>query len=79
MSVSLEGKGLFSWQEGQESKSSNTHEAEGSIGQSSSKSPPASTWRTAWLWTPLTAGIRVFLGDMLPPADNGLEKELKFL
>lgn len=43
MSVSLEGKGLFSWQEGQESKSSNTHEAEGSIGQSSSKSPPAST------------------------------------
>lgn len=43
MSVSLEGKGLFSWQEGQESKSSNTHEVEGSIGQSSSKSPPAFT------------------------------------
>lgn len=43
MSVSLEGKGLFSWQEGQESKSSNIHEAQGSAGQSSLKPLPVST------------------------------------
>lgn len=73
MSVSLEGKGLFSWQEGQESKSSNIHEAQGSAGQSSLKPLPVSTWEAAWLWTPLTVGIMVFLGDMLPPAANGLE------
>lgn len=73
MSVSLEGKGLFSWQEGQESKSSNTHEVQGSAGQSSLETPLVSTWKAAWLWTPLTVGIVIFLRDMLPPAANGLE------
>lgn len=33
MSISLGGKGLFSWQGGQESKSSNTHEDQGSVGR----------------------------------------------
>lgn len=35
MGVFLKEKDLFSWQEGQESKSSNTHEVQGSLGQSS--------------------------------------------
>lgn len=43
MSISLEGKGLFSWHEGQESKSYNTHEVQGSVGRSSLKSSLAST------------------------------------
>lgn len=47
MSVFLKGKDLFSWQEGQESKSSNTDEVQGSVGQSSSKLPLASTWKAA--------------------------------
>lgn len=73
MSVSLEGKGLFSCQEGRESKSSSTHEVQGSVGQSSWKPPLASTWKAARFQTPLTVGISVFVGDMLPPAANGLE------
>lgn len=60
MSVFLKGKDLFSWQEGQESKSSNTDEVQGSVGQSSSKLPLASTWKAAWLHTPLTVTIKVF-------------------
>lgn len=43
MSVFLKEKVLFSWQEGQESKSSNIHEVQRSVGQSSSKPPLAST------------------------------------
>lgn len=73
MNVSLGGKGLFSWQGGQESKSANTHEDQGSVGQSSLKPPLASTWKAAWLRTPLTVGIVVFLEDVLPAAANGSE------
>jgi len=59
----LERKGLFSWQKGQRSKSSSTHEVEE---QGSSECPLASMWRATWHWSPL-----VFLGHMLPPAANG--------
>lgn len=48
MSDPLEGKGLFSWQEAQERKSSNTYKVQGLVGPSISKPTLASTLLPTW-------------------------------